>query len=86
MLAQELIGELEYSAENLDFEKVAENAEFGTSAKQKAMLALRGVWKKPGQRTKTHSIALSTKMNDWIKNSDDEDLRELVELSSIATS
>ncbi len=86
LLAQELIEELECSAENLDFEKVAENAEFGTSEKQKAMLALRGIWKKPGQRTKIHSIALSTKMNDWIKNSDDEDLRELVELSSITTS
>jgi len=86
LLAQELIEELERSAENQDFEKVAENAEFGTSAKQKAMLALRGVWKKSGQRTKTHSIALSTKMNDWVKSSDDEDLRDLVELCSIVTS
>ena len=74
-----LLEELEEAGKDGDFEKVAERAQAGINPKQKTMLALRGAWGVKGMR-RENSLALKTKLENWLESAEDEDLNRLVVL------
>ena len=59
----------------ISFEEVFRRAESGGDSRQKAMLALRGLWQ--GEGGLASGSKLNEKMEEWLERADDPELREL---------